>query len=148
MTEFREGYRGDKARKVVWRRSRLKGGLQNRAKKLLLFTLCAAQGLPSCGWGSTSKTGPGLGKLKPPCPVDRRAVLTTKVTGAQSRDRTARPERGRTAAGRLQLGWHPRDGETERGREEREEGGGQGTLSEQKAGRIICWRETEGASSN
>lgn len=50
------------------------------------------------------------------------AILTSKATGAQSRDRAALPRSGRVAACGQQLGWHPWDQEAEMGRGEREEG--------------------------
>lgn len=117
MTEFREGWRGDKARKVVWNSSRLEEGFETHAKSLLPVTLCVQlRGGRHVDGSSTSKTGPSLGKLR-----DHHArrveeqILTTKATtGAQSRDRAARPERGRTAGCRRQLGWYPRDQEAER----------------------------------
>ena len=151
MTEFREGWRGDEARKVVWNSSWLEGGFGTHAKSLLPVTLCVQlRGGRHVDGSSTSKTGPSLGKLRDHhAPRVEEQILTTKaITGAQSRDRAARPEPGRTAGRRRQLGWYPRDQEAEIGREEREEDGGQRTPFGRKAGRNICWRGTEGAWPN
>lgn len=113
MTEFREGWRGGKARKVVWNSSRLEEGFETHAKSLLPVTLCVQlRGGRHVDGSSTSKTGPSVGKLRDhhAWRVEEQILTTKATTGAQSRDRAARPERGRTAGCRRQLGWYNRYG--------------------------------------
>lgn len=121
MTEFGEGWRREKARKVVYGSSWLEESFGGCAKQLLLVALCLKlSGCPHEGDSSTGKTGPGLRKLQNHCArYTEEQHLTKKATGGQSRDEAAWSEWRRTANAGGQLGWHPRDQEAEMGREER-----------------------------
>lgn len=112
MTEFGEGYRGDEARRVVWGGPRLEGGFERCAKQLLLV-LGAQEQFHQEDRPSSQEAGA------------QRNNFSNEGPGGQKQGQGSMRE---DSQGTKRL----------RGREEREEGGRQGTWFGQKARIHIC----------